>query len=51
MPLVYIYPALLHYKGVAESKLVKIGDGLLMVVGLGMMIYTTVITVESWIQE
>ena len=51
VPLVYIYPAFLHYKGVAESRLVKIGDGLLMVVGLGMMIYTTIITVETWIQE
>lgn len=50
VPLVYIYPALLHYKGVAESRWVKAGDGVLMVVGLGAMVYTTVITVSRWIE-
>ena len=50
VPLVYIYPALLHYKGVAESRLTKLGDALLMVVGLGAMIYTTIITVWRWIE-
>ena len=49
VPLVYIYPALLHYKGVAESRLTKLGDALLMVVGLGAMIYTTTITMWRWI--
>lgn len=50
VPLVYIYPALLHYKGVAESKWTKVGDGVLMIVGLGAMVYTTVITVSRWIE-
>ena len=50
VPLVYIYPALLHYKGVAESGLTKAGDVLLMVVGLGAMVYTTIITVSRWIE-
>lgn len=50
VPLVYIYPALLHYKGVAESRWTKVGDAFLMVVGLGAMVYTTVITVSRWIE-
>lgn len=50
VPLVYIYPALLHYKGVAESRWTKGGDALLMAVGLGAMVYTTVITVSRWIE-
>ena len=50
VPLVYIYPALLHFKGVAESRWEKGRDVVLMVVGLGAMIYTTVITVERWIE-
>ncbi|MCJ1460717.1 hypothetical protein MMC28_011099 [Mycoblastus sanguinarius] len=51
VPLVYIYPAFLHYKGVAESRWMKAVDGILMVVGLGAMIYTTIITVSRWIQQ
>lgn len=50
VPLVYIYPALLHFKGVAESRWSKIGDAALMVVGFGAMVYTTAITVERWIE-
>jgi proton-coupled amino acid transporter len=49
VPLVYIYPALLHYNGIAESRLVAVGDILLMVVGLGVMVYTTCITLSEWI--
>ena len=51
VPLVYIYPALLHYRGVAESKWVKAGDIVLMGVGFAAMIYSTVITLWRWIQE
>ena len=50
VPLVYIYPALLHYKGVAESRWTKVGDALLMVVGLGALVYTTIITLSRWIE-
>lgn len=50
VPLVYIYPALLHFMGVAESRWTKVGDALLMVVGLGAMVYTTIITVSRWIE-
>ena len=49
VPLVYIYPPLLHYKGIAESRLVAVGDILLMMVGLGAMVYTTCITLSQWI--
>jgi len=45
VPLVYICPALLHYKGIAESRVVAGGDVLLMAVGLCAMVYTTFITV------
>jgi proton-coupled amino acid transporter len=48
VPLVYIYPAYLHWKGIAENKYVKAGDILLMSVGLIAMIYTTVITTARW---
>lgn len=48
VPLVYIYPAYLHYKGVAERPWVKAGDILMMLVGLVAMIYTTGVTVARW---
>jgi len=48
VPLVYIYPALLHYKGIAENKWVKAGDVVLMTVGLVAMVYTTAITIMQW---
>ncbi|MCJ1279195.1 hypothetical protein MMC21_007019 [Puttea exsequens] len=51
VPLVYIYPALLHYWGVAEGGWVKGGDAVLMAVGVGAMGYTSVVTVGSWVRE
>ncbi|KAI8960366.1 transmembrane amino acid transporter protein-domain-containing protein [Daldinia sp. FL1419] len=45
VPLVYIYPAYLHYKGVATSWRAKAGDILFMAVGVIAMFYTTIITV------
>ncbi|KAI4177544.1 MAG: hypothetical protein LQ346_007671 [Caloplaca aetnensis] len=50
VPLVYIYPAYLHYRGVARSPWVKAGDLVLCVIGLGAMIYSTVVTLLTWIQ-
>jgi proton-coupled amino acid transporter len=44
VPLVYIYPPLLHFMGVAQSRWVKVGDVVLMVLGVVGMIYTTAIT-------
>lgn len=48
VPLVYIYPAYLHYKGVAERPWAKAGDIAMMVVGLVAMVYTTSITIARW---
>ncbi|KAH8887837.1 hypothetical protein GQ53DRAFT_826827 [Thozetella sp. PMI_491] len=44
VPLVYIYPPYLHYKGVATTKWAKIGDVALIVLGLVGMVYTTAVT-------
>jgi len=48
VPLVYIYPAYLHWKGIAENKYVKAGDILMIVVGFIAMIYTTSVTLARW---
>ncbi|EHK19277.1 uncharacterized protein TRIVIDRAFT_172255 [Trichoderma virens Gv29-8] len=50
IPLVYMYPAYLHYKGVAESKREKCLDIVTMVVGAVAMVYTTSVIVAQWIQ-
>lgn len=47
VPLVYIYPPYLHYKGVAEGKWAKIGDVVFMVLGLAAMVYTTGVTLVN----
>ena len=47
VPLVYIYPAWLHYKGVASTTAYKVGDLVMIVLGLVVMVYTTVITVKN----
>ena len=44
IPLVYLLPAFLHYKGIATSRLVKTGDILLMMLGAVAMVYTTAVT-------
>lgn len=51
VPLVYIYPAYLHYKGIAESTWDKSLDVVLIVIGLVAMVYTTSVTVVQWIQN
>jgi proton-coupled amino acid transporter len=51
VPLVYIYPPYLHWKGVAENKYMKLGDLVLMVVGLVAMVYTTAVTITRWSGE
>jgi proton-coupled amino acid transporter len=48
VPLVYIYPAYLHWKGVAETRYAKIGDLALILLGLVAMIYTTAVTIAHW---
>ncbi|KUI72460.1 Vacuolar amino acid transporter 3 [Cytospora mali] len=44
VPLVYVYPAFLHYRAVAQTKGEKLADVLLMVLGMVGMVYTTTIT-------
>ncbi|SPN98944.1 related to AVT3 - vacuolar transporter, involved in amino acid efflux from the vacuole [Cephalotrichum gorgonifer] len=51
IPLVYIYPPLLHYKAVARSRLWRVSDILLCVFGFIAMGYTTSLTVISWAQS
>ncbi|OAQ64887.1 amino acid transporter [Pochonia chlamydosporia 170] len=48
IPLVYIYPPLLHYKAVARSKLWRISDIILCIFGFFAMAYTTALTIKSW---
>ncbi|PNY24886.1 Vacuolar amino acid transporter 3 [Tolypocladium capitatum] len=50
VPLVYIYPAYLHYKGVAKMGWAKAMDMALMVLGIVAMVYTTAVAVIQWIQ-
>ncbi|KAI3394829.1 hypothetical protein diail_2166 [Diaporthe ilicicola] len=47
VPLVYVYPAFLHYKAVAVTAREKIADGVLMALGIVGMVYTTAITISS----
>ena len=47
VPLVYIYPPYLHYKGVAKTTWAKFCDVLLMVLGVICMFYTGAITIAT----
>lgn len=47
VPLVYVYPAFLHYKAVASTTREKVADSVLMVLGVVGMFYTTAITIAS----
>ncbi|KAF4972731.1 hypothetical protein FSARC_739 [Fusarium sarcochroum] len=49
VPLVYIYPAYLHYKGAAQTRMAKTLDIVVMVVGFIAMVYTTLVCVYQWI--
>ncbi|KAI1189442.1 transmembrane amino acid transporter [Nemania serpens] len=51
VPLVYVYPAYLHYKSVATSKAAKIGDLVFVAVGLVAMVYTTTVTILNSFME
>ncbi|KAL7625095.1 hypothetical protein AAE478_004309 [Parahypoxylon ruwenzoriense] len=48
IPLVYIYPPLLHYRGVARTRIRKVTDIGLCIFGFIAMAYTTSLTVISW---
>ena len=47
VPLVYIYPALLHYKGIAKTRSEKTGDTVFMILGFAAMVYTTFVTIVN----
>lgn len=49
IPLVYIYPPMLHYRAVAKTTSARILDVCLCIVGLVGMGYTTALTVQSWV--
>ncbi|KAI6710038.1 hypothetical protein PZA11_000902 [Diplocarpon coronariae] len=48
VPLVYIYPPMLHFKAVSKTRFRKACDVILGIFGLVVMVYTTVLTVISW---
>ena len=51
VPLVYIYPAYLHYKGVAKTRFEKVVDCAVMSVGVIACVFTTIVTVATWIRQ
>ncbi|KAI9244766.1 transmembrane amino acid transporter protein-domain-containing protein, partial [Sporodiniella umbellata] len=48
VPLCFTFPGLFHYK-ITENKYLKMVDIALIVWGLGIMVYTTYINVDSWV--
>nr|POE51657.1 vacuolar amino acid transporter 3 [Quercus suber] len=48
IPLVFLYPPLMHYRAVATRSWQKIADVLIIVFGFAVMIYTTALTIKSW---
>ncbi|KAK4502787.1 hypothetical protein PRZ48_006213 [Zasmidium cellare] len=50
VPLVYIYPPVLHLRGLAESKAEKAYDIFLICIGVVAMAYTTIMTLKQWIE-
>lgn len=49
IPLVFIYPPMLHYRAVARTSYARSLDVLLCIVGLVGMGYTTTLTINSWV--
>ncbi|KZN86257.1 Vacuolar amino acid transporter [Penicillium chrysogenum] len=45
VPLIFVYPAYLHWKGIATTWWEKGGDMLIITVGVACMVYTTMVTV------
>ncbi|KAI9772395.1 MAG: neutral amino acid transporter [Geoglossum umbratile] len=48
VPLVYVYPPMLHFKAVARTRFHRWTDVALVIFGFIVMIYTTSLTVKSW---
>lgn len=51
IPLVYIYPPMLHIRAVKQGPLGMLGDILICAFGFGAMVYTTSTTIQSWLQH
>jgi len=49
IPLVYIYPPLLHLKAISKTRAQRIADVVLIIFGIAVMGYTTALTVSSWV--
>ncbi|EEH19184.1 hypothetical protein PABG_01503 [Paracoccidioides brasiliensis Pb03] len=48
VPLVYVYPPMLHLKAVSRTKLQKVADIGLAVFGVIGCLYTTILTISNW---
>jgi proton-coupled amino acid transporter len=46
VPLIFVYPAYLHWKGIASTRWAKGGDILLFILGVVCMVYTTIVTLS-----
>ncbi|KAJ5602280.1 hypothetical protein N7510_011814 [Penicillium lagena] len=46
VPLIFVYPAYLHWKGIARSRWAKGSDILIFIMGVVCMIYTTMVTLS-----
>ncbi|PHH80751.1 hypothetical protein CDD80_7288 [Ophiocordyceps camponoti-rufipedis] len=51
VPLVYIYPAYLHYRGVANTTWTRGLDLCVMLLGSVAMVYTTFVTLKQWVNS
>ncbi|KAI6904136.1 vacuolar amino acid transporter 3 [Hortaea werneckii] len=49
IPLVYIYPPLMHYRAVSTKAWQKIADVALVIFGFVVMVYTTGLTLFNWV--
>ncbi|KAF1920022.1 transmembrane amino acid transporter protein-domain-containing protein [Ampelomyces quisqualis] len=50
IPLVFIYPPMLHYRAVARTSRARLMDILLGFIGVVGMVYTTTLTINQWVQ-
>ncbi|KAF2757056.1 amino acid transporter-like protein [Pseudovirgaria hyperparasitica] len=51
IPLVYIYPPLLHLKAIAQAPWRRVSDVLIVIFGFLVMAYTTALTVAGWVNS
>lgn len=51
VPLVFIYPPVLHYRAVSQTRAQKAADIAMAIFGLCAMVYTTATSIQSWISS